>query len=230
MKISKLLGAVAVAAVIFTSCASNGSGQKPVFSTNRPEIIDYPGITLGSEIPDWVKAVDEGNRSKIAKSLDLSKDEVFVIINKGDNLDFLKTWSDQVDVEVEVAAQFKRVVGQVLNSEMKGSSTAEGTSVYKSIEMYSSALKNVVLTGLRKEASYWIKYQILKTGVKKATSANDYEVYYTYYVVYAMDKTLYDTQMTAAISGVEDNTSEAGKLKVALTNELLKNILVTDEE
>ena len=45
-----------------------------------------------------------------------------------------------------------------------------------------------------------------------------------------MDKTLYDTQMTAAISGVEDNTSEAGKLKVALTNELLKNILVTDEE
>lgn len=226
MKVFKFVLVAALFAMV--GCSSTGSGLKPKFSTNRPEIIDYPGITLGSEVPNWVKAVEEGNRTSISKALKLENDEAFIIVNKGENLDFLKTWSDQVDVEVEVASQFKRVVGQVITSKMSGTQSEKETTINKSIDMYSSALKNVVLTGLRKEASYWIRYQILKPGLKKASSQEDYDVYYTYYVVYAMNKGLYDKQMNAAIEGVEDNTSEAGQLKVALTNELLKNILVAD--
>ena len=54
---------------------------------------------LGSEIPAWVKAVSDGAVRKVYKSLvlDMNEDKIFVLYNTGNDLDFLKTWTDQVN-------------------------------------------------------------------------------------------------------------------------------------
>ena len=74
-------------------------GKDQVMNTGTPEVIDYKGKALGSEIPAWVKAVSDGAVRKVYKSLelDMNKDKIFVLYNTGNDLDFLKTWTDQVD-------------------------------------------------------------------------------------------------------------------------------------
>ena len=82
------------------------------------EIVNRPGMALGTEIPSWVEAVLEGDNKTIAKSLkiDLKENQIFVFSNQGDDLEFLKTWTDQVDVQRQVANSFSMAVGQSANA------------------------------------------------------------------------------------------------------------------
>ena len=77
------------------------------------EIVNRPGMAVGSDIPDWISAVLEGDNKRIAKSLkiDLKESQIFVFSNQGPNLEFLKTWTDQVDVQRQVANSFSMAVG-----------------------------------------------------------------------------------------------------------------------
>lgn len=190
----------------------------------KVEIVNGPGMALGSSIPGWVEAVLQGDNKGISKSLkiDLSESQIFVFTNQGDDLEFLKTWTDQVDVQRQVANSFSMAVGQSANAVFQGSASGSETKRQQAIDQTVKALSAMEINGLLKEAQYWMQFRKPKTGVKitkKSTDA-DFETYYEYYVVFTMNRRVYDTQLQAALNGVEDNASETVLLKKALSENL----------
>lgn len=221
MKVTKVMVAFAALAVLGASgvFAAKAKNQKV-----KIEIVDRSGMALGGDIPKWVEAVTEGDNKQVAKSLKIDEKEkqIFIFTNQGDNLEFLKTWSDQVDVQRQIANSFSMAVGQSANAVLQGSSGADGTNVQRAIDQTVKALSAVEVNGLLKQAQYWIQFRKPKQGVKvsKKSKDSDFEYYYEYYVVFTMDRDVYDAQLEAALNGVEDNASETVLLKKALSENL----------
>lgn len=220
MKVSKVIAVAAIAV-----CFGTGSAfaKKAKEQKVKIEIVNRPGMPLGTEVPGWVEAVLEGDNKEIAKSLkiDLNDKQIFVFSNQGDDLEFLKTWTDQVDVQRQVANSFSIAVGQSANAVLQGTSGSEN-SMQRSIDQTVKALSAMELNGLLKEAQYWIQFKKPKQGAKitKKSPESSFDYYYEYYVVFTMDRNIYNTQLDAALNGVEDNASETVLLKKALSENL----------
>lgn len=185
------------------------------------EVVNRPGMPLGTEVPSWVVSVLEGDNKKVAKALKLEDKQIFVFSNQNTDLEFLKTWTDQVDVQRQVANSFSMAVGQSANAVFQGTSGDE-TKKKMAIDQTVKALSAIEMNGLLKEASYWMQFRRPKQGIKVKKNSPDsaYDYYYEYYVVFAMDKKIYDAQLTAALNGIEDNASETVLLKKALSENL----------
>ena len=226
MKVSKIIFASAALAVLGAS-GIFAAPAKP--AKVKVEVVDSAGFPFGEELPAWVKAVALGDNTEVAKALKIDEKQyqVFVFSSNGDNLDFLKTWVDQVDVQRNVANSFSIAVSQASQSLLQGNSGSDATEVNKAINQMTAALSAIELNGLLKQAQYWAQFRRPKQGVKisKKSTDNDFDYYYTYYVVFTMNRKVYDTQLAAALNGVEDNTSETALLKKALSVSLVKPLL-----
>ncbi|MCR4791090.1 MAG: hypothetical protein K5839_08465 [Treponemataceae bacterium] len=203
----------------------------PVFAkatkkVNRPVIIDYQGATLDKEIPHWVEVLVEGDNAKVEKELDLHDVKSFIVENRGPELTMLKSWTDLVSVESEVAGQIERQVAQSVQATMEGQQNVTEAEIQQAISLYSGSLKNVTINNLEKKASFWIKTQAVKPGLKKAKRPEDYIVEYTYYVVYVCPMKDFQRQIDAALADVETNTDQAAMLKEMLTNKLRETVTV----
>ena len=163
MKASKIITIAIFATCMGTSAFAAKAKEQKV----KIEIVNRPGMALGTEIPGWVEAVLEGDNKQIAKSLkiDTKESQIFVFSNQGDDLEFLKTWTDQVDVQRQVANSFSMAVGQSANAVLQGSSGDE-SKMQRSIEQTVKALSAMEINGLMKEAQYWIQFKKPKAGVK----------------------------------------------------------------
>lgn len=215
---------LAVAAIVVCFGTVNAFAAKKAKDQKvKIETVNRPGMALGTEIPGWVEAVLEGDNKQIAKSLkiDLNEKQIFVFSNQGDDLEFLKTWTDQVDVQRQVANSFSIAVGQSANAVLQGNSGSESV-MQRSIDQTVKALSAMELNGLLKDAQYWIQFKKPKQGVKitKKSPESAFDYYYEYYVIFTMDRNIYDTQLEAALNGVEDNASETKLLKEALSENL----------
>ena len=106
---------IIVAAMLVASFALVSASAKPktkVTGEVKVKIIDHQNSATGGGLPDWVQATREGSKRKIAKALDVDfKDNhLFVIIDEGPNLAFLKTWARQVNGASQISQEFERVV------------------------------------------------------------------------------------------------------------------------
>ena len=214
---------------MLASCGSTLKlkGEEPVMNTGVPEIIDYQGLALGSQIPDWVIAIGDGSEKRVRKSLDIpSSKQIFLLQNKGEDLDFLKAWTDQVDARAEIASSIEQTVAQTVQSEMEvyQSDTQIKT---KAAKIYSATMTNVTLNGLMKEDYYWIKTRTPKTDVANPKTLLDYNYEFTYYVVYTLDKDLYEKQIKQAMDDIEENDDQTEFLKEVLSEKLTSTILKT---
>ena len=90
-------------------------------------------------------------------------------------------------------------------------------------------MTNLTLNGLMKEADYWIKTRTPKTDVKTPEKASDYDVEYTYYVVFSISKANFDRQVTAAMDDVPDNDDQTKFLKEVLTRKLKESIITNKD-
>ena len=163
-----------VAAALFSSCGTtkvSGSGIKgnaAKVQKNYVTILDYQGASFGSEIPQWVVEIGNGNYS--AEYLSpimpgIAGKKPFVVVSRGDNLEFTKQWADLVDVEVQVGDEMQRIVGKAVSAAQKGRSKQSGdvkdpTSLEQELNMYKQAVSAVELNGLEKIASYWIQKEV----------------------------------------------------------------------
>ena len=205
-------------------------GEEPIMNTGRPEVIDYQGLALGSAVPDWVIAIGDGSEKRVRKSLDIpNSKQIFILQNKGNDLDFLKAWTDQVDARAEIASSIEQTIAQTVQSEMEVRQ-AEQQVKTKAAKIYSATMTNVTLNGLSKEDYYWIKTRTPKVDVKKPSLATDYNYEYTYYVVYTLDKDMYERQIKQAMDDVEDNDDQTVFLKDVLSEKLMSTILLPEEE
>lgn len=217
-----------------TEVAGSGiKGQSATVAKSKVKIVDYQGATFGKEIPEWVVLVGEGNYSQSVLSKvmpDVDGKKVFVVMGQGDNLEFVRQWTDLVDVEVQVGDTMQRVVGKAVQAQMTGTnsqtgSTTEPSEIERRINMYKQAVSAVELNGLEKTASYWIEKQVL--GDKKNVVLRDV---FEYYTVWTMDEERFDAQLDAAMKNVDDNTSEGIELKKALSERLKNTMIASNDE
>jgi hypothetical protein len=92
-------------------------------------------------------------------------------------------------------------------------------------KIYSAAMTNLTLNGLMKEADYWIKTRTPKTDVQTAEKSSDYDIEYTYYVVFSINKYNFDRQLNAAMDDIPDNDDQTKFLKEVLTTKLKDSII-----
>ena len=229
-KMTKFMGITAVLALAQFSAFAAPKGKAPKMKAGTPVVIDYQGQALGSEIPAWVVAIGEGSQKKVRKSLDIDKeDAIFILQNKGNALDFLKAWTDQIDVRAEVASSIEQTVAQTVIAELDAKDADEQTKT-RAAKIYSTSMTNLTLNGLTKESYYWIKTRTIKPGVKKITSEADYTDEYTYYVVFTMNKKLYDLQLEAALKNVDDNDDQTQFLKETLSAKLSEAVVMPENK
>ena len=223
-----VIGLVVLAFAMFSPAFAAKKGKAPKMVAGRPMVIDYQGQATGSEIPAWVQAITDGSQKKVRKALDIGAgDAIFILSNKGNDLDFLKTWTDQVDVRAEVASSIEQIVGQTVVSELEAKEASTQTKE-RVAKLYSSTMTNLTLNGLTKEAYYWIQTRTMKPGVKKIKSEADYTDEYTYYVVYSIKQSVYNLQLKKALDDVEDNDDQTVFLKSVLTEKLTQTILMPE--
>ena len=235
--ISVLVGVLAVSAMLVgcgtTKVAGSGiKGKAATVKKNYVTIVDYQGASFGSEIPQWVVEVGNGNYSSEYLSSvmpGISGKKAFVAIARGDNLEYTKQWTDLVDIEVQVGDEMQRIVGKAVSAAQKGSSKQvgdekEATKLEQELNMYKQAVSAVELNGLEKIASYWIQKE-----VKPSKNSKESKVYYEYFSVWGMDQKLYNIQIKNAMDSITDNTDEGKALKEALSLKL-QNMMVTSND
>jgi hypothetical protein len=237
----KMLGvsAILTALVLIAGCKTTtvkGSGLKgadPKMAVGKTAIIDYQGRELGGEIPLWVKELANGNYSESALSKimpDVKGKKVFVTIGYGDNLDFVRQWTDLVDVETEVTSTLERVAVKAVEAGMKGSTAATGTQtvspaeIQKNQDMYRASLSSVRVTGLEKIAQYWILSQVVdgKTALT--------EPKYSYYAVWGIEKNIYETHIDEAMKKINDTTTEGEMLKKMVREKLVEKLSISSND
>lgn len=236
-----VFGIVAAMATLalFASCKTTsvqGSGLKgadPKMSVGKTAIIDYQGRELGGEIPLWVKELANGNYSESALSKimpDVKGKKIFVTIGYGDNLDFVRQWTDLVDVETEVTSSLERVAVKAVQAEMTGSSASAGSQtvnpaeIQKNQDMYRASLSSVRVTGLEKIAQYWILSQVVD-GKTVLT-----EPKYSYYAVWGIEKKIYETHIDEAMSKINDTTTEGEMLKKMVREKLVEKLSISSND
>ena len=187
------------------------------------------GVWRGSHCHSFLLGGDGAIR-KVYKSLelDMSEDKIFILYNKRNDLDFLKVWTDQIDARAEVASSIEQTVAQTVESELNARQADTQTKERKA-KIYSASMTNLTLNGLMKEADYWIKTRTPKTDVKTPEKLSDYDIEYTYYVVFSIDKTKFDRQVTAAMDEVPDNDDQTKFLKEVLTKKLKESIITNKD-
>lgn len=221
-----------------TWCASTAKiegsgikGKQASIKTGKRVIVDYQGATFGKEIPEWVVLLAEGQYSQkilASKMPNLDGKKVFVTTGRGDNLDFVQTWSDLVDIETEVAGTLERVSGKAVEAEMKGRAKSKGNEtdaaeMNRTINMYRASLVNVRISGLERIASYWVETQVMD-GKKISDD------YFEYYAVWAMDENLFDKQLKEAMSKIDETSTEAKHLKNIVSSKLKNCVAVTNDK
>ena len=226
------LAFLALSSCTTTKVAGSGiKGKSASVKTGKRVIVDYQGATLGKEIPEWVELLVEGQYSQpVLKTVmpNLENKKVFVTMGRGDNLDFVQTWTDLVDIETEVAGSLERVAGKAVEAEMRGKASAKGkdidsTELERIINMYRASLVNVRFSGLERIASYWLETEVMDG--KKVQ--NDY---FEYYAVWAMDENLFEKQLKSAMSKIDETSTEAKELKSIVEAKLKNSIAVSNSE
>lgn len=217
-----------------TSVKGSGiKGNSATVKKNYVQILDYQGASFGSEIPQWVVEIGNGNySSEYLKSImpGITGKKAFVTVARGDNLAFTQQWTDLVDIEVQVGDEMQRIVGKAVSASQKGRSkqtgdSADPTKLEQELNMYKQAVSAVELNGLEKIASYWIQKE-----VKPTKNSKESKVYYEYYAIWGIKENLYNAQLKTAMDSIEDNTDEGKALKAALSKKLQSMMITSNDD
>ena len=239
----KLLFLSTIATVLLlASCGTTnkveGSGIKakdPKVATAKVILDEWQGSELGGEIPQWVVELANGNYGEVALAKvmpDIKGKKTFVTIGYGDNLDFVRQWTDLVDVETEVASTLSRVAAKAVQAEMQAKTAESGqkrvdpTETEKTLNMYRTSLTSVRFSGLEKLAQFW-------TLSHKQKGKESYDSKYSYYSVWTIDKKMFEDQLNAAMKNIEETSTEERALKDMVRQKLADQLSVStnsDEE
>lgn len=180
-----------VGAITLSSCAS---APKVKDISGSTEIIEHKGTAFGVAQPEWVEVVlGTSNQKTLSKALGIDK-HIWVVSKSGENLDFIKTWVDQVDARAEIGASIKQGISDFVGARADG----DNSDVEEIVERYSARASTVTVSGLNKETDWWV------LGRKRLQKKSETESKYTYLVVYSMDEDLYAKQIKNAFKGEDD--------------------------
>ena len=190
-KISCFFVICLVGAISLTSCAS---APKVKDVSGPTEIIEHKGTAFGVAQPEWVGTVlATPNQKTLSKALGIDK-HIWVVSKSGENLDFIKTWADQVDARAEIGASIKQGISDFVGAHADG----DDSDIEETVKRYSARASTVMVSGLNKETDWWV------LGRTRLQKKNEVESKYTYLVVYSMDEDLYQKQIKNAFKGEDE--------------------------
>lgn len=190
-KISCFFVICLVGAISLTSCAS---APKVKDISGPTEIIEHKGTAFGIAQPEWVGTVlATPNQKTLRKALGIDK-HIWVVSKSGENLDFIKTWADQVDARAEIGASIKQGISDFVGAHAEG----DDSDIEETVKRYSARASTVMVSGLNKETDWWV------LGRTRLQKKNEVESKYTYLVVYSMDEDLYQKQIKNAFKGEDE--------------------------
>lgn len=190
-KISCFFVICLVGAISLTSCAS---APKVKDISGPTEIIEHKGTAFGVAQPEWVGTVlATPNQKTLSKALGIDK-HIWVVSKSGENLDFIKTWADQVDARAEIGASIKQGISDFVGAHADG----DDSDIEETVKRYSARASTVMVSGLNKETDWWV------LGRTRLQKKNEVESKYTYLVVYSMDEDLYQKQIKNAFKGEDE--------------------------
>ena len=190
-KINSFFVICLVGAISLTSCAS---APKVKDISGPTEIIEHKGTAFGVAQPEWVGTVlATPNQKTLSKALGIDK-HIWVVSKSGENLDFIKTWADQVDARAEIGASIKQGISDFVGAHADG----DDSDIEETVKRYSARASTVMVSGLNKETDWWV------LGRTRHQKKNEVESKYTYLVVYSMDEDLYQKQIKNAFKGEDE--------------------------
>ncbi len=190
-KINSFFVICLVGAISLTSCAS---APKVNDISGPTEIIEHKGTAFGVAQPEWVGTVlATPNQKTLSKALGIDK-HIWVVSKSGENLDFIKTWADQVDARAEIGASIKQGISDFVGAHAEG----DDSDIEETVKRYSARASTVMVSGLNKETDWWV------LGRTRLQKKNEVESKYTYLVVYSMDEDLYQKQIKNAFKGEDE--------------------------
>ena len=190
-KINSFFVICLVGAISLTSCAS---APKVKDISGPTEIIEHKGTAFGVAQPEWVGTVlATPNQKTLSKALGIDK-HIWVVSKSGENLDFIKTWADQVDARAEIGASIKQGISDFVGAHADG----DDSDIEETVKRYSARASTVMVSGLNKETDWWV------LGRTRLQKKNEVESKYTYLVVYSMDEDLYQKQIKNAFKGDDE--------------------------
>ncbi len=209
-RVSKIaLGAMVM--VMLVSCASN---PRPNISdaSGKVEIIEHKGTAWGAAQPNWVQTVIEksSDQKSLGKALGLQGKKIWVLTKKGQNLDFLKTWVDQVDARADIAASINQSVIDIV----KGHEFGNQEEMNQELSHVSGRFALASLNGLVRETDWWSRTRQMPEG------SEDYVTQYNYMVIYSMDEEMFEKHIRDAYKDVE---------KKALLEEIVFKLMLSSD-
>lgn len=184
---------LAMAGVV-AAAGSCASAPKVRDVSGPTEIIEHKGTSFGVAQPEWVATVlSTPNQKTLSKSLGIDK-HIWVVTKSGENLDFVKTWADQVDARAEIGASIKQGISDFVGARASG----ENSGMDETVARYSARASAISVSGLNKETDWWV------LGISRRDKKNGDEPKYTYMVVYSLDEDLYQKQIKRAFADEDD--------------------------
>ncbi len=214
------LCAVVLSLGMLTACAS-GSKVKPAEAAQQAKeiervIVDYKGSTLGAEIPAWVQDVSDDNYEAL-QNLPSFKDTKLipvVAVERGKNLDLLRSWANNFSVQSQIARAIQNKVSAEFGGNQEGDKNSEENRNF--VKELVATFSQTNISGLKKEKDYWIKLKV-RDNYKKTE-----EEFYEYYVLYSIDSTVLQEQIDIALGKVEAKTQAQKEMKNEVKDALAK--------
>ncbi len=194
MNFKKLFVLPIMASLLFSACSSKNE-VNPFETDNSVAgdvLINHPQKAFGGMPPEWVqKVAGGGSNSEIAALY--PNQVVFTATNRGENLDALKIWLNNVNVNQIVSSQLHTSV----LSKTAAIETANSGEVERLSETLTAITSKAKFTGLKKEAEYWLQFR-----------TEEGNTYYDYYVLYMMDKSTWNANLDRINKGLNGEAKE----------------------
>ena len=207
--------------VMFSACGSKPAAEttatpQPPAVTKHIErvMVDWKGASIGSEVPSWVYDAVESDYSSLSKLPQLSKKKIICAEGQGKNLDLLKSWVNNFDVQSTYSKSISNFVTTNFGGELSGSKDS-GISENFLDELTASFSKNEI-NGLSKELDFWVLTRTIDND--KNTISDIYE----YFVVYGIDQADFDYQVSEALGLVESKNESEAALKSRIQDAMIE--------
>lgn len=223
MKCTKLLIGVASLTLILAmnmSCASTPAAVTQPVETKTEEkktlpakkakhvereLIDWKGSAIGQDIPVWVEYAVDSDYDSLGKIKTLEGKEVFLAEDRGKNLNILKSWTNNFDVQSNFAKSITNYVLSSFGGVLEGSVNKEADESY--LEELVGTFSKAKVVGLVKKMDYWVQTRVIDNDANKS------EDIYQYFVVYAMERDDYRNLIDEALGKVDARTEREQELK-----------------
>lgn len=214
-KMNAVTGAVCLAALIgMAGCGSTSGAEKSVSAPVKKAqasdhverfMIDWKGASVGAEVPAWVYDAVEEDYGALSSMPQLSKKKIICAESQGRNLDLLKSWVNNFDVQGSFSRSLSNFVIAQFGGEQSG---AKGSAVKKEfLDEIVSSFSRTEITGLSKELDFWVKTREVD---KDADSFSDT---YEYFVVYAISQPDFEYQLNKVLGLVKAQNEAEEEIK-----------------